>query len=69
MSCYSLIYVILCVWLSLKMIMVVWSTPASSEEVGWTLNAEWTVATLLSQCSLTMGIGESELQAKSRKIQ
>ena len=36
-------------WLSLKSIMVVWSAPASSEEVAWKLNAKWTVATLLSQ--------------------
>ena len=46
---YSLIYVILCVWLSLKSIMVLWSTSASSEEVALKLNAKWTVATLLSQ--------------------
>ena len=39
----------LCIWLCLKMIMVVWSAPASSEEVCWTLNAKWTVASLLSQ--------------------
>ena len=47
--CYSLIYVILCIRLSLKSSMVVWSAPASSEEVAWKLNAKWTVATLLSQ--------------------
>ena len=45
MSC----YLILCAWLGLKMIMIVWSAPASSEAVGWTLNTKWTVATMLSQ--------------------
>ena len=37
------------------MIMVVWSAPASSEEVGWTLNAKWTVVATLLNRSLTTG--------------